>query len=50
MKAHEIWALLRGLHLQGTVFGFGPLPHGPNGLEALGPTEGLVLCLARAAR
>ena len=26
MEAHEIWALLRGLHLQGTVFGLGPLP------------------------
>ena len=49
METLGLWALLCGLCLQGTIFGFGPLPHGPNGLEALGPTEGQVLCLARTA-
>ena len=39
MEAHGIWALLRSLRLQGTIFGLGPLPHGPNGLEALGPPK-----------
>jgi len=42
--------LLRRLRVQGAVFGLGPLPHGPNGLEGLGPSESQVLCLAHASR
>ena len=48
MEAHGIWALLRGLCLHGIVFGLGPFPHGPNGLEGLDAIESEVFCLACA--